>query len=105
MADPERQIFTREVILKQTGVSMKTIMRWVADGTFPAPLPNWPGRVLVWDAQEVRAFFIAQLRRQHVPEVDPSAAPRPYQPGPAPTPGFGAALANRVIGGEPGDAS
>jgi len=30
-----------------------TLWRWVKDGKFPEPIPEWPGRARVWKREDV----------------------------------------------------
>ena len=45
--DPHRQLARMPAVLKLTGLGRSTIYRWIADGSFPAPVRHGP-RAVAW---------------------------------------------------------
>ena len=45
--DPNRQLARLPTVLKLTSLGRSTMYRWIADGSFPAPLRLGP-RVVAW---------------------------------------------------------
>ncbi|MDE2943788.1 MAG: helix-turn-helix domain-containing protein [Gemmatimonadota bacterium] len=56
-----RHWLTAEQVLQRVPVHVRTLRRWVANGTFPQPYRFGPsGRVTRWDEAEVEAWVEEQ---------------------------------------------
>jgi prophage regulatory protein len=69
--------YVREPIARQiSGVSKSTVKRWIAEGTFPAPIKR---------GKRLNLWSVAELRRYAADPLAYRAAPtRPATPGDAP---------------------
>jgi predicted DNA-binding transcriptional regulator AlpA len=56
-ADEAAELVFTEEVLRLARCSESTLKRWIKRDLFPVPLPNYPGRRLVWARSAVSAWL------------------------------------------------
>ena len=64
MDDSGRQLARLPVVLKLTGLGRSTIYRWIADGSFPAPVRLGP-RVVAWRMSDLDRWTQSRATARH----------------------------------------
>jgi prophage regulatory protein len=62
--DPQRLLARLPVVLKVTGLGRSTIYRWIADGSFPAPVRLGP-RAVAWRWSDLDRWTQSRARTHH----------------------------------------
>jgi len=63
-AVPDRQLARLPAVLKLTGLGRSTIYRWVADGSFPAPVQLGP-RAVAWRWSDLDRWTQSRATTRH----------------------------------------
>jgi prophage regulatory protein len=62
--DPSRQLARLPTVLRLTGLGRSTIYRWIADGSFPAPVRLGP-RVVAWRMSDLDRWTLSRATARH----------------------------------------
>ena len=62
--DPLRSLVRLPAVLKLTGLGRSTIYRWVADGSFPAPVRLGP-RAVAWRWSDLEHWTRSRISTHH----------------------------------------
>jgi prophage regulatory protein len=61
---PDRQLARLPAVLKLTGLGRSTIYRWIADGSFPAPVQLGP-RAVAWRWSDLDRWTQSRATTRH----------------------------------------
>ena len=64
MDDSRRQFARLPLVLKLTGLGRSTVYRWIADGSFPAPVRLGP-RVVAWRLSDLDRWTQSRCSARH----------------------------------------
>lgn len=62
--DSQRQFARLPIVLKLTGLGRSTVYRWIADGSFPAPVRLGP-RVVAWRLSDLDRWTQSRRSARH----------------------------------------